>query len=296
MIRSLTIVLMIAALGLSAGDAAAFFETSQPSARARAMGETGVAAPEAAWAAFLNPAALGKASGGEAGVSYHQPFNLDFTDFVAVGAALPLDTKYGRFALGASSFTVDWEGTSLLKETRLTFAHGLDLYSDYHSSVAVGWAANAYRVEAGESVTGIDPGSDTVVGLDLGMLFTLHRRTTFGVQVRNINDPRIGEDNEELERRVIAGISYEPYDAVVTSFEIDNKLGQDVVYKGGVEAYVVEGFALRAGVATNPNRLTFGFGYEMAGFGLDYGFSTGGGTLDSTHQFGLVFAWGGEAQ
>jgi hypothetical protein len=82
----------------------------------------------------------------------------------------------------------------------------------------------------------------------------------------------------------------------VTSFEIDNKLGQDVVYKGGVEAYVVEGFALRAGVATNPNRLTFGFGYEMAGFGLDYGFSTGGGTLDSTHQFGLVFAWGGEAQ
>jgi hypothetical protein len=278
MIRSLTIVLMIAALGLSAGDAAAFFETSQPSARARAMGETGVAAPEAAWAAFLNPAALGKASGGEAGVSYHQPFNLDFTDFVAVGAALPLDTKYGRFALGASSFTVDWEGTSLLKETRLTFAHGLDLYSDYHSSVAVGWAANAYRVEAGESVTGIDPGSDTVVGLDLGMLFTLHRRTTFGVQVR------------------IAGISYEPYDAVVTSFEIDNKLGQDVVYKGGVEAYVVEGFALRAGVATNPNRLTFGFGYEMAGFGLDYGFSTGGGTLDSTHQFGLVFAWGGEAQ
>ena len=44
MIRRLTIFLVIAALGLSAGEAAAFFETTQVSPRARAMGETGVAA------------------------------------------------------------------------------------------------------------------------------------------------------------------------------------------------------------------------------------------------------------
>jgi hypothetical protein len=29
--------------------------------------------------------------------------------------------------------------------------------------------------------------------------------------------------------------------------------------------------------------------------GVDYGFSTGGGTLESTHQFGLRLSWGGEA-
>ncbi|MBE0565966.1 MAG: hypothetical protein IH621_08425 [Krumholzibacteria bacterium] len=302
MIRSLTIVLVIAALGLPAGDAAAFFETTQVSPRARAMGETGVASPDAAWAPFLNPAALGTATGGEAAASYQRPFRLDFTDFVAVGVGLPFDTRFGRFGLGLSSFSVSWadgdsgEDVDLLKETRLTFAHGVDLYSDYHSTVAVGWAANVYRVEAGESVSGIDPGSAATVGLDVGMLFTLHRRTRLALQVVNINDPRIGQDNEELARRLVAGASYEPGDGVVTSFEIDNQLGQDVVYKGGLEAYVVPGFALRTGVATNPNRLTGGFGYTMRGFSLDYGFSTGGGTLDSTHQFGLVYAWGGEAQ
>jgi hypothetical protein len=42
--------------------------------------------------------------------------------------------------------------------------------------------------------------------------------------------------------------------------------------------------------------LTGGFGYTFENFGVNYGFSTGGGTLDSTHQFGLQFAWGGEAQ
>ena len=302
MIRSLTIFLVTAALGLSAGVAAAFFETTQVSPRARAMGETGVAAPGAAWAPFLNPAALGAGAGGEAALSYQRPFRLDFTDFVAVGAALPFDTPYGRFGLGLTNFSVSWadgdtgEDVSLLKETRLTFAHGVDLYSDYHSTVAVGWAANVYRVEAGETVTGIDPGSDASLGLDLGMLITLHRRTALAVRVQNVNDPRIGEDNEELTRRLTAGVAYAPYDAVTTSFELDNELGEDVVYKGGLEAWVVPSFALRAGVATNPNRLTAGFGYAMRGFSLDYGFSTGGGTLDSTHQFGLVYAWGGEAQ
>ena len=51
-------------------------------------------------------------------------------------------------------------------------------------------------------------------------------------------------------------------------------------------------FALRAGVVTNPNSLTAGFGYRCRGSALDYGFSTGGGVLDSTHQFGLVVRLG----
>ncbi len=302
MIRRLTIFLVIAALGLSAGDAAALFETSQVSPRARAMGETGVAAPDAAWAPFLNPAALGTAVGGEVAVAYQQPFRLDFNKFVAVGASLPFDTPYGRFGIGLTNYSVSWEGVTLDRETRLTFAHGLDLYHDMHSRVAVGWSANVYRVEFADSYgdgtegSGLDPGSDATVGFDLGLQITLHRRTKLAVHTVNMNGPRIGVDNEELAQRVVGGISYEPYDGVTTTFEVDNELGEDVVYKGGVETWVVPQFALRAGVATNPNRLTAGFGYSLKGFSLDYGFSTGGGTLDSTHQFGLVYAWGGEAK
>ena len=40
---------------------------------------------------------------------------------------------------------------------------------------------------------------------------------------------------------------------------------------------------------------TGGFGYRAGRVAFDYGFSTGGGTLDSTHQFGLRLSWGGEA-
>ena len=113
--------------------------------------------------------------------------------------------------------------------------------------------------------------------------------------IKNLNNPQIGLDEEELNKRLLAGVSYRPYDGVVTTFEFANQLGQDVQYHGGAELTVVPGFALRAGIVTNPEKLTAGFGYALRGFSLDYGFNTGGGTLDGTHQFGLNFAWGGEA-
>ena len=112
----------------------------------------------------------------------------------------------------------------------------------------------------------------------------------------NLNNPIIGLDEEELGHRLIAGVSYIPYDGVVTTFEFDNELGEDVQYHGGIEMVVAQGLSLRAGIVTNPNKLTAGFGYSMNGMALNYGFSTGGGVLDYTHQFGLNFNWGGEAQ
>ena len=99
-----------------------------------------------------------------------------------------------------------------------------------------------------------------------------------------------------MRRRLIGGVSYIPYDGVVTTFQFDHELGQEVQYHGGVEMMLLTGFALRAGVATNPNKLTGGFGYTYENIGVNYGFSTGGGTLEDTHQFGVRYAWGGEAQ
>ncbi len=134
------------------------------------------------------------------------------------------------------------------------------------------------------------------MGFDLGMALTVHRRTHIGFQVKNINNPQIGLDQEELRQRLVAGVSYEPYEGVTTSFEFHNQLGEELQYRGGLEMSLVEGFALRAGVVTGPNKLTGGFGYTYENVGVNYGFSTGGGVLDSTHHFGLHYAWGGEAQ
>jgi hypothetical protein len=296
MIRKLTYLVILATLGFSAVPASAFFDNTVVSPRARSMGEAAVAVQDAAFAAFINPSQLGELDGGKAAVSYVRPFRLDYTDFFFAGTGIPVSEKWGNLGVAMSHFKVGYRDTSLLQETQVTVAHGFGLYSDYHSRIDLGWALNMYNVELGQSVSGYDPGSDTAFGFDLGFMMTLHKRTHLGVQVKNLNNPQIGLDQEELRRRLVAGITYEPYEGVITTFEIDNELGEDVQYHGGFDLTIATGFALRAGVLTNPNKLTAGFGYATHGFGFDYGFSTGGGTLDSTHQFGLNFAWGGEAK
>jgi len=296
MIRKLTLITILAALGLSAAPANALFEQTVINPRGRAMGETSIAVTDAAFAAFANPGQLGSLDRTEVAATYVQPFRLDFTDFFYAGAAIPIDPKYGNLGIGLSHFKVSYEDVSLLKETQMTLAHGFNLYNDIHSRVDFGYSLNLYSMEFAETVSGIDPGSDVAMGVDLGMNITVHRRTHIGFQVKNLNNPIIGLDEEELRRRLTGGVAYEPYEGVITTFEIESELDEDIRYKGGAEMFLTPAFALRAGVTTGPNKLTGGFGYTYENIGVNYGFSSGGGTLEATHHFGLTFAWGGEAQ
>jgi len=296
MIRKLTFITILAALAFAAGPARALFDESVVNPRSRAMGEAGVSVADNAFAAVTNPGQLGLVEQGEIAATYVQPFGLDFHKFFYAGAAIPIDEKYGNLGIGLSHSKVDYQDVSLERETQLTLAHGFNLFSDYHSRVDFGYALNLYSVEFSESVSGLDPGNANAVGFDLGMAISVHKRTHIGFQVKNLNNPMIGLDQEELRQRLVGGVAYEPYDGVTTTFEFNNELGEDIQYRGGLEMTLVEGFALRAGVVTGPNKLTGGFGYTLENIGVNYGFSTGGGVLDSTHHFGLSYGWGGEAQ
>ena len=296
MFQKLTIICILAALGLSAGTALAAFEDIPASPRARAMGEAGCSVVDGAYATYLNAGHLGSATEGALVAGYVQPFGLSFTDSYHMGAVIPVSPGNGAVGISLNQFKVEHQDVRLLEETQISLAYGNTLYKDMHSQVDLGATVNMYHLKFGETTSGIDPGNDSALGMDLGLLVTVHERTRLGVMIKNLNNPNIGVDEEELAHRLIAGISYEPYEGVITTFEFDNELGQDTQYHGGIEMYVAQGLALRAGVITNPSKLTAGFGYALDRFALNYGFSTGGGTLDSTHHFGVKVSWGGEAQ
>ncbi len=288
-------ILTLAALALcfAAGPALAAFENVDTSPRARGMGDSGVATADDAFAPYFNPAGMANQVGYALGNSYVKPYQLDFTDQLYFGGVMPVG-RYGGLGFGLRRFATTYDGVDLHNETTFTLAHGIRLYEDLHTTVDVGTALNFYRLEFGETVSGIDPGDAGAVGGDVGLLVTLHRRTRLGVMVKNVNNPTIGLDNEELTQRLHAGLAYEPYDGVTTVFEIESALGYDPQYHGGVEFTVLDRLALRAGVLSNPNKMTAGFGYVFEGFGVDYAFSSGGGILKPSHQFGMTFAWGGE--
>ncbi len=297
MFRKLTILFILAALGLSAGTAlAGAFADVPVSPRARAMGEAGSAVIDGVYATYLNPGHLGATTKGTLAASYVQPFQLSFADYYHMGAVVPVSPGNGAVGISISQLKSQYKDVTLHEETQISLGYGRALYQDMHSRVDLGGSINMYHLKFAETVTGIDPGNDSALGLDLGLLVTVHNRTRLGVMIKNLNNPQIGVDQEELAHRLIAGISYEPYEGVITTFEFDNELGQDTQYHGGIEMIVAQGFALRAGIITTPNKLTAGFGYTLDRFALNYGFSTGGGALESTHQFGVNISWGGEAQ
>jgi hypothetical protein len=298
----LALTIVVAASGVR--PAAAAFENVAVSPRARAMGESAVAVPEAAFALAHNPAALGDAVGTALAVTYVRPFGLDFARLAYVSAAIPLPGVSGHLGVALSSFAVEYEDENLMQETVVSLGYGVPLFQDLHSTIILGASASLYRLEFAETVGdgtpgfvgSFDPGNASTLGLDVGLLAVLHERTRLGVLVHNLNSPEIGDDQEQLPRSLRGGVAYEPYIGVVTTFEISTEVDQDAQYHGGLEFELAPGFELRGGVVSNPSRLTAGFGYAMRGVALNYGFSTGGGVLDTTHQFGLTLAWGGESK
>lgn len=295
MFRQPTIILILAALGLASGTARAAFEDVSVSPRSRAMGETGVAVPTGPYATALNPAHLAGIGQNGLAASYVRPFGLDFTDHYFLGAAV-LGGPGGNFGLSLNQFKVNYQDVTLERESVVSFAYAKTLFSDMHSTVDAGFSVNYYHLEFGESIDGLDPGNDSSLGLDVGLSVLVHERTRLGVLAHNINNPQIGLDEEEIPQRLVAGVSYEPYAGVLTTFQFNNVPGEDAQYRGGLEMMLAQGFSLRAGIVSRPSKVTAGFGYGFNGFSLDYGYSSGGGTLESTHQFGVRIAWGGEAQ
>ena len=288
------LIIVAALLLLPVLPARAAFENVDVSPRARGMGDAFTATADDAFAPYFNPAGMALMDRPTLGNSYVEPFGLDFHELMYFGGVIPLSSRLGAVGFGLRRYAVEYRGEDLETETTFTVAHGIKLYEDLHSTIAVGASLNLYRLEFGTTVGGLDPGDDVTAGVDLAVMVVLHRRTRLGFLIHNANNPQIGLDQEEIPQRLHGGIAYTPYPGVTTSFEVENTVDGETQYHGGIEFAVLDNLRLRGGVLTNPSKLAAGFGYHWQGLSVDYAFMTGGGTLDTSHQFGLTFTWGGE--
>lgn len=284
---------LVLGLVLVAAPARGAFDDIEVSARARALGGATAAWLGDDYAPFHNPASLAWLDGVNGAASYVRPFGFDFLSQSTAVAGLALPGRLGGVALGVRRFGVRWLGEDLTGETTVALAHGIHLLRDSQSELAVGWVMDLYSLDYGRSVTGIDPGSATGVGLGLGATAVVRDRTRVGFQALNLNSPALGErDSQDLRRAVSVGVSYQPYPTVETVLDVTHELGREVQYRGGAEFALTDLVWLRAGIRTEPNTFTAGIGLAHKGIGFDYGFSTGG-VLGETHQFGLRYRFAG---
>lgn len=286
--RALAVLLAAAGILAVASTAHAAFEDVEVSPSLRATGGAGLAQLADPYAAFHNPASLAWMGRGTAAASYVQPFQLDFASQSVAVAAFHLPGRAGGLGVGWREFGVEYQGVNLTRETTVALAHGFRLLSDRQSQLAFGWALDWYSLDYGNSITGLDPGQATTVGFAVGAMATVRDRTRVGMSVWNLNQPMIGElDKEELRQRMGFGVTYAPYAGVETSLDLVSEIGENLQWRGGTQVGLTDAFFLRAGVRTEPNVITAGLGLKVAGFTVEYGFSSGGGVLDETHQIGL---------
>ena len=99
----------------------------------------------------------------------------------------------------------------------------------------------------------------------------------------------MGESQKhEIPQTLAAGLSYIPYQGVITAVDLKKNWEGKTELRTGVEVELHPMLCLRMGVRNNPASYSFGAGFNIFGIILDYGASTHA-VLDMTHHFSVGY-------
>ncbi len=288
---SLPIIFIIFTVAMPLKLYSGLFDDRYPNPRVLAMGNSGVATANDVWSAYYNPAGLSQVGNLQIGSSYLRLFNLSFFQNFFGAASVPVG-KYGTASLSFQYFGVEYEGENISGEYSLALSHGFYLLKDIHSSLAFGYSLKAYHWNLGTSVDGLNLGSSTTFGVDVGLQASVYSRTHIGIYFLNLNAPQVGEfTKHDLPQRIVAGIAYQPYEGVTTSLDFNRLLGSsDMEVWAGAEFKVFDLIYLRFGGTTNPNRFSTGLGVNIKKLSIDYALLTHS-ELGETHSVGLMYGF-----
>jgi hypothetical protein len=282
---------------------AGLFDDRYPSARALGMGGAVVAVTNDVWASYYNPAGLAAVNNYQVASSYNLPFGYTFFRNYFLSATAKLPENYGSVGVSFQDFGVNYLGNEMSTEYTVGISHGFYLMKDIHSSLSFGYNLKLYHWNLAQSVgswdasigeylnDGLDLGSTSTLGMDVGAQASLYGRTFVGVYLVNINSPSVGKNTKhDLPQRIVIGAAYKPQNGVTTSLAFNKAVGYETQVEGGFELQIIEYLTLRLGVGTNPNRFSAGLGIIFEGIQFDYALRTHP-VLSETHLFGLSYTW-----
>ena len=293
--------ILILVLFLMSQIYAGLFDDRYPSAQGLGMGGALVSITNDVWAGYYNPAGLAEFQNYQVATSYNLPFGYSFFNNYFLSAALQLPEDFGAASISFQDFGINYLGNDMASEYTFAISHGFYLMKDVHSSLSFGYNLKVYHWTLGQSVgswdsqtgkynnDGLDLGSASTFGVDVGAQASLYGRTFIGVYLMNMNAPTIGKNTKhDLPQRIVVGAAYKPQSGVTSSLAFNKAVGYDTQIEGGFEFQIVDYFSLRLGAATNPNRISGGFGINYEGIRFDYGLRTHP-VLSETHVFNISY-------
>ncbi len=224
--------------------------------------------------AMINPASITATNISDISLSYENLYG--FTHSFALSGSYM--TQYGvmgakfseYFVLGdyANSDSIISTGTRMHTERIVNITYGIPLAN----VLSFGTNINLLYLEQ------IDNGSNIYYTIDMGLIGTIYKRWNLGIAVKNITNSYIAgimtSNRYYIERVVSAGISFEPYDNFITSFDVSKSAGWPTSFGGAVNYEIVEDvFIVRCGVRSFPIEYSGGFEIILNKFSIDYGYS-----------------------
>jgi len=240
-------------------------------ARALGMGEAQVALPHNDWSVFGNPAMI---SSDQKSGSFYGIRNFGFSELKDIAAVAVIPNKFGTAGVGVHRF-----GDDLFSETRARVAYK-NKFNGFHYGGVINYTIN--------SIEGY--GSDGAFGVDVGIAAEPIEGLWVGGMATNVNQPEIGDEEEELIQILGFGFTYAIFDRALFISDIIKDLEFSASYRGGLEIYIIEGLTGRVGVTTKPVAFTFGMGYKADRWGLNIGVRRHQ-VLDLSPGIDLKIAW-----
>lgn len=267
---SCAVVLLFVLMSL---PAVAMFEDTETGVRAEGMGGAFTAVADDLSAVDFNPAGLFQVGGRSFAVSYK---------LLHGGAGANLHTGAAGFSwawqrFGVTAVRVQETGFTLQSQRSVKVAHGISLAE----GLAFGVGMSAYNVYQREF------GSGFAAAVDLGMFARVYRYWTAGFYAHNLNMPRIGDS--DLPRLLVFGLGYSPAPGIQSAVDVSKEPGQPTRVSVGQEFRIIQDhLTIRAGVQTEPVRMSFGLRAGLARMHVDYALLTHP-VLPFTHDVGVAF-------
>ena len=232
----------------------------------------GISSPfDNAWSIFNNPAGL---AGNEqlTGVFGYQTI-FNFAPFNTVAAAITSPTALGSAGLGFYRFGDEIFSSQMAS---MGFARTIGIMS-------LGIKANYLQY----NIQGF--GRRSVFVAEMGGLATLTDNLRFGMHIYNFTQSIIAEESgEKIPTIIRLSLQYRVSDEIDIYAEGEKDVDLSPDFKVGL-SYDLNGMVeLRTGFSTLTNRHSFGAGFEIKRFIIDYALKANS-NIGSAHNFGLTY-------
>ncbi len=243
---------------------------NQLGAKPAGMGYT-YAAMNDKWSQFNNPGGMAYVNEMAVYAAFENKYAI--TGLNSLGAAFVSNIGIGTAGVSAFRFGDDLYNEQILSAT----------YSNKFGIAGLGVRANyvQYTIE--------EFGTKGAITLDFGGVAQITELIRFGAYVRNINQAKLAELNDErIPTLLNTGLAFLPMEKLTLAVEVENDIDLEASFKVGLEYRFLEKFYARTGIKTNEFTNYFGLGFISQKLQIDYAL-TRDQVLGFSHQASLAY-------